>query len=119
MTAIAYALDDDPSLQTCPAEALDFVKYKLAKQFELKLTVFTRDDFTCQQCGRIFVAPKDFDGSQIIKDLTLGHIVPKSKGGKRKPNNLKAQCRKCNSRLGDKTWTEFIDKHPLIMLYLI
>lgn len=52
--------------------------------------VFKRDKFKCQYCG--------FD-----KDLTLDHVVPRSKGGKSTWNNLVTACKKCNARKGDST----------------
>ncbi|MBL3657428.1 HNH endonuclease [Fulvivirga sediminis] len=50
--------------------------------------VFKRDNFTCQYCG-------------ANKDLTLDHVVPRSKGGKSAWNNLVTACKRCNTRKGD------------------
>lgn len=55
--------------------------------------VFHRDDNTCQYCGTEF--PK--------KDLTVDHIIPRSRGGKNSFTNIVAACRDCNSRKGNKT----------------
>ena len=52
--------------------------------------VFKRDKFKCQYCG-------------TDKDLTLDHVVPRSKGGKSAWNNLVTACKKCNARKGDST----------------
>jgi hypothetical protein len=50
--------------------------------------IFRRDGHTCQYCG-------------THKDLTLDHLVPRSKGGKSTWNNLVTACRRCNARKGD------------------
>lgn len=60
---------------------------------ELKLSrrsVFARDNYTCQYCGR------------QSKELTLDHVIPKHHGGKSTWDNLVCCCRRCNSRKGDK-----------------
>lgn len=50
--------------------------------------IFKRDNFSCQYCG-------------TGKDLTLDHLIPKSKGGKSSWTNLVTACRRCNTRKGD------------------
>ena len=50
--------------------------------------VFKRDGFKCQYCG-------------TPKNLTLDHIVPKSKGGRTSWKNVTTACSSCNSRKGD------------------
>jgi len=50
--------------------------------------VFKRDEFRCQYCG-------------VNKDLTLDHLVPKSKGGKSLWTNLVTACKHCNAKKGD------------------
>ncbi len=55
--------------------------------------VYLRDDYTCQYCARRF-APKD---------LTLDHVVPASKSGRKDWTNVVAACRDCNHRKGDRT----------------
>lgn len=46
------------------------------------------------------------DGNQCVycsshKELTVDHVVPKSRGGQTSWTNLVTACRKCNSRKGD------------------
>jgi 5-methylcytosine-specific restriction endonuclease McrA len=55
--------------------------------------VYLRDNFTCQYCGVTF-APKD---------LTLDHVVPASKQGRKDWTNVVAACRTCNHRKGNRT----------------
>jgi 5-methylcytosine-specific restriction endonuclease McrA len=52
--------------------------------------VFKRDGHSCQYCGS-------------EKDLTLDHLIPRSKGGKSSWNNLVTACKRCNARKGDFT----------------
>lgn len=52
--------------------------------------VFRRDDFVCQYCGK-------------ESDLSLDHLVPRSKGGKTNWRNLVTACKTCNSLKGDET----------------
>jgi 5-methylcytosine-specific restriction endonuclease McrA len=55
--------------------------------------IYTRDNNTCQYCGGRFAR----------HDLTLDHILPKSRGGSSKWENLVACCRKCNHTKADRT----------------
>lgn len=56
--------------------------------------IFIRDNFTCQYCG------------QQTRDLTIDHIVPRSRGGVHSWENLVSACRTCNHRKGGKTLAE-------------
>ncbi len=53
--------------------------------------VFRRDDQRCQYCGARAV------------DLTLDHVVPRSRGGPTSWENVVACCRSCNARKRDRT----------------
>lgn len=55
--------------------------------------IFARDKYHCQYCGKEF--PR--------RELTLDHILPRSRGGKRSWDNLITSCHKCNIRKGNKT----------------
>lgn len=59
----------------------------------VKLTrkeVFIRDGYTCQYCGR------------QSHDLTIDHVVPRSRGGLHTWENLVSACKPCNHRKGGK-----------------
>jgi 5-methylcytosine-specific restriction endonuclease McrA len=59
----------------------------------VKLTrreVFIRDNYTCQYCGR------------QCADLTIDHIIPRSRGGPHTWENLVSACKPCNHRKGGK-----------------
>lgn len=56
-------------------------------------TVLARDRYTCQYCG-----------SQPGKvELTLDHLLPRSRGGETVWENVVAACGPCNRRKGDRT----------------
>ena len=58
--------------------------------------IILRDKNQCQYCG------KNFPSEQ----LTLDHILPKSRGGKNNWTNLVASCKKCNQKKGCRTPSE-------------
>jgi 5-methylcytosine-specific restriction endonuclease McrA len=53
--------------------------------------VLHRDNYTCQYCG------------DRRHDLTIDHIVPRSRGGIDTWENVVAACLKCNVKKGDRT----------------
>ncbi|HEX7022044.1 MAG TPA: HNH endonuclease [Trueperaceae bacterium] len=53
--------------------------------------VFRRDDHRCQYCGT------------KSNDLTLDHVVPRSRGGSTSWENVVACCRRCNAKKRDRT----------------
>ncbi len=55
--------------------------------------ILLRDRNTCQFCGRVFPAA----------ELTLDHVVPRSRGGRSSWENLVACCYQCNNCKGDRT----------------
>jgi len=55
--------------------------------------ILLRDRNTCQFCGRVFPS----------SDLTLDHVVPRSRGGRSSWENLVACCYQCNNSKGDRT----------------
>src|SRR5215510_10988765 len=55
--------------------------------------IFARDHYRCQYCGRRGTA----------FDLTLDHILPKSRGGRTIAENLVTACQVCNNRQADRT----------------
>ena len=51
--------------------------------------VFARDSWTCQYCGS-------------RSNLTVDHVIPRSKGGSSSWENIVASCAPCNRRKGDR-----------------
>jgi 5-methylcytosine-specific restriction endonuclease McrA len=62
--------------------------YKLSKK-----NILIRDRYTCQYC------------KQTVSDrsLTIDHIIPKSRGGSSRWENLVTACKRCNSIKADRT----------------
>ena len=56
--------------------------------------VYIRDNYTCQYCSKR--ATSKFD-------LTLDHVVPKSRGGPKTWDNIVTSCHKCNITKGART----------------
>ena len=64
--------------------------------------VFYRDNFKCQYCAASFKK----------SELTLDHVMPKSRGGDTSWVNIVTACKTCNNKKADKTPTEA--KMPLM-----
>ena len=62
--------------------------------------LFARDDYTCQYCGR---HRSELKGRQF---LTRDHILPISRGGTNRWENVVTACSPCNNRKGDRLPTE-------------
>lgn len=58
--------------------------------------IYARDGYTCQYCLQPFHG----------RDLTLDHVVPRSKGGLSRWENLVAACHSCNHTKGDRSVEE-------------
>jgi len=56
-----------------------------------RANILLRDEETCQYCGK------------HSRELTLDHIIPRSKGGQSTWENLVACCRACNGRKGSRS----------------
>ena len=54
--------------------------------------ILLRDRYTCQYCGHVFSA----------SELTLDHVMPRSRGGNSSWENLVTSCRRCNNHKGDR-----------------
>jgi len=69
------------------------VRKKRRESGKQRYRIFQRDAFKCQYCEKRF-SPQE---------LTLDHIVPKSRGGSDEPENLVAACVDCNQEKDDRT----------------
>ena len=58
-----------------------------------RLRIYMRDKFRCQYCG-------DKKG---VSELTLDHILPRSRGGDNSPVNIVTACVACNNRKANRT----------------
>lgn len=64
--------------------------------------IYSRDNFQCQYCGS-------------IKNLTIDHVMPRSRGGDNSWQNLTTACMPCNTHKGDKTpeeWGRILYRKP-------
>lgn len=71
--------------------------------------IFRRDNHECQYCG-------------TNRDLTLDHLIPRSKGGTSNWKNLVTACRHCNARKGDYGLEEVgmkLRRHPFKPSYIM
>ncbi|MBI2996143.1 MAG: HNH endonuclease [Candidatus Melainabacteria bacterium] len=81
-------------------------KYISVPHKEIPLTrknLMYRDQFSCQYCGA------------KTSDLTIDHVIPRSRGGNDSWENVVASCQKCNVKKGDRTPKEVgmhLLKHP-------
>ncbi|MEX1099929.1 MAG: HNH endonuclease [Bacteriovoracaceae bacterium] len=67
--------------------------HKLTQVKFNRANVFYRDKFTCQYCSGKF---KEIE-------LTLDHVLPKSRGGQTSWENIVTSCHKCNNKKADRT----------------
>src|SRR5215468_238249 len=61
-----------------------------------RLRIYMRDKYRCQYCGE----------KKKVGELTLDHILPRSRGGDNSPVNVVTACVSCNNRKGDRTPAE-------------
>jgi len=61
-----------------------------------RLRIYMRDKFRCQYCGE----------KKPVGELTLDHILPRSRGGDNSPVNIVTACVPCNNRKSDRTPAE-------------
>jgi hypothetical protein len=77
-------------------EAIVLTRYDQLHKKTLYLggrTIFIRDEFTCCYC----------DKKKPGKELSIDHIIPKSKGGPNSWENCVTACKKCNHYKADRT----------------
>src|SRR5262249_49371417 len=61
-----------------------------------RLRIYMRDNFRCQYCGE----------KKGVAELTLDHIIPRSRGGDNSPVNIVTACLACNNRKANRTPAE-------------
>jgi len=69
---------------------LKYVKYRVKTMKVNHQRLFRRDNFECGYCGS-------------LKNLTIDHILPKSRGGTNGWTNLMTCCQSCNVKKDNKT----------------
>ena len=58
-----------------------------------RLRIYMRDKYRCQYCGH----------KKAVSELTLDHIMPRSRGGDNSPVNVVTACLACNNRKSNRT----------------
>lgn len=83
-----------PSIVICT----EYVKWTKKVKYS-RNNVYLRDDFTCQlqSTSRCKAA----HGVTKLEELTLDHVIPRSKGGKTSWTNVVTSCQTCNSEKGN------------------
>ena len=71
-------------------ETNDLRKGNSSISFQTKLRVARRDNYTCQECGRLLRE----------HELEFDHIIPRSLGGTSDEHNIRLTCLKCNRKKG-------------------
>jgi 5-methylcytosine-specific restriction endonuclease McrA len=69
---------------------LNYVKHKINGAKANRIRILKRDNYQCVYCGS-------------KKNLTLDHVMPRSRGGGNEWTNLVTSCLKCNLTKGNKT----------------
>jgi len=73
---------------------LRFVKIRKRKEvYFSRQNIFSRDNFSCQYCGRKLGQP----------ELTFDHVIPKFMGGKTTWKNIVTACVPCNRKKAGRT----------------
>jgi 5-methylcytosine-specific restriction endonuclease McrA len=93
--ASARILHSPSTAFTAPSviRLVEYVHVPFERTSLSRKNVLLRDHNTCQYCGR----------TATSQDLTLDHVLPRSRGGSSGWENLVACCRPCNNRKGDRT----------------
>lgn len=82
-----------------PAVVKIITGYLLSNKKKVRFSrenVYARDDYTCQYCNLKF---EKFQ----TKKMTWDHVLPRSKGGVTKWDNITTACFDCNQKKGDRT----------------
>ncbi|MBX3277464.1 MAG: HNH endonuclease [Acidobacteria bacterium] len=69
----------------------EYVHIPFERKSLSRKNILLRDHNTCQYCTRIHTP----------SELTLDHVIPKSRGGHSNWDNLVACCKRCNNRKGN------------------
>lgn len=84
-----------PSYQMAIPEVIMLTQFNRFPPRQVKFSrrnIYVRDNYTCQYCGCI--PPKD--------ELTIDHVLPRSRGGKSTWENVVLACMRCNTRKGNR-----------------
>lgn len=76
--------------------------------------VYKRDKLKCQYCWCKCIIPTPDDPTSVWAPnrATVDHVVPKSKGGSNRIDNLVTACARCNTAKGNRAWPGMPKKWP-------
>jgi hypothetical protein len=84
------------------------------KNKQHRFEIYTKGNFTCAYCLKVFIPPLDWDRKEAIHSdgywLVLDHIIPLALGGSDAKTNKQCLCGKCNQYKGALTMPYFHDK---------
>ena len=73
---------------------LKYVRVKPDRMVKFsRANIYARDNYSCQYCG----------GSPAHHQLTFDHVIPVSRGGSKKWENIVTACTDCNRKKGGRT----------------
>jgi 5-methylcytosine-specific restriction endonuclease McrA len=72
---------------------IEYIHIPFERKSLSRKNILLRDNYTCQYCGHVLPP----------QELTLDHIIPRSRNGDSSWDNLVACCRSCNNRKGDRS----------------
>lgn len=84
-----------PAFQIAVPEVIMLTQFHKFPPRQVKFSrrnIYLRDNHTCQYCG--IMPPKD--------EITIDHIIPRSRGGKTTWENVVLACVRCNTKKGSK-----------------
>lgn len=84
-----------PSLKILVPEVIMLTRFNRMPPRIIKFNrrnIYTRDEYTCQYCGK----------KPGREKLTIDHIIPKSRGGESVWENVILACSTCNTRKGNR-----------------
>lgn len=112
---IAYYGDDvvvHSPKQNFPLPSVIMLRYRKDRRIPYnkslaitKANVLARDDYVCQYCG----------DHLTLKDGTIDHVVPQSRGGKHAWENVVASCMECNNQKNDMFLKEAGKRHSIVL----
>ena len=73
-----------------------YIRKRKVRMSATRKNIYWRDKYTCQYCGE----------KQSYGNLTLDHVIPKSRGGLGGWENLVSACMTCNQKKGSRTPSE-------------
>jgi 5-methylcytosine-specific restriction endonuclease McrA len=92
-----------PRLQVLVPEVILLVGYHRMPPRTVKFNrknIYIRDGYTCQYCGA--TPPRE--------ELTIDHVIPRSRGGRSTWENVALACQRCNAKKGNRLLTELTMK---------